>query len=53
MEALYPAMMAAAVGNISELQGAVDRVAAASQKRNRDNIAKAYADEANGVGPRP
>jgi hypothetical protein len=35
MEALYPAMMAAFVDNISDLQRSADGAAAASQKRDR------------------
>lgn len=49
MARIYPAMSAAAVSNIGNLQSSVDQVHAAEQQRSRSNIEKAYRDEAAGV----
>jgi len=45
---VYPAMTAAAVANMGSLRASADEAAAASEKQDRDNIAKAYRDEAEG-----
>lgn len=45
---VYPAMMAATMANMGNLRASADAAAAASEKSDRDNIAKAYADEAAG-----
>lgn len=48
MATLYPHMMEASVANIGRLQASADEAAAASEQLERDNIARAYADEAAG-----
>jgi hypothetical protein len=48
LAAVYPAMMKAVFANLGRLQSSVDAVHAESQKRARDNIDKAYAEEAAG-----
>lgn len=46
---VYPAMTAATMANMGKIQASADDAAAASEKEARDNIEKAYRDEANGV----
>jgi hypothetical protein len=48
MSAIYPATAAATVVNMSALSASADQAAAASEKADRANIDKAYADEAAG-----
>jgi hypothetical protein len=48
LASVYPEMMQAAFANLGRLQASVDAVHAESQKRARDNIDKAYEDEAAG-----
>lgn len=48
MSRIYPAMSAATLENMGSLRASVDQAAAASEKQEQDNIAKAYADEAAG-----
>ncbi len=48
MARIYPALTAASMENMGGLQASADEAAAASEKIERDNIAKAYADEAAG-----
>jgi hypothetical protein len=43
---VYPAMTAAAAANMGSLQASADEAAAASEKQDRENIQKAYRDEA-------
>jgi hypothetical protein len=49
MARIYPALSAAMVSNMGNIQASVDEVHAAEQKRNRNAIEKAYRDEAAGV----
>jgi hypothetical protein len=53
LTAVYPAMMLAMVANIGQLNDMQERDSEATRKRYRDNLAKAYADEAAGIGPKP
>jgi hypothetical protein len=53
LTAVYPAMMIATFANIGELNKMDERDSAATRKRYRDNLAKAYADEAAGIGRKP
>ena len=48
ISSVYPELMQATFANLGRLQAGFDSVHAAEQKRARDNIAKAYADEAAG-----
>lgn len=48
LSSVYPAMMAAATANMSELTSNLKRGIEADQKRQEDNIARAYEREANG-----
>ncbi|MDB5429967.1 MAG: hypothetical protein JWP35_1083 [Caulobacter sp.] len=48
MARIYPSLTAATMENMGGLRASVDQAAAASEKSDRDNIAKAYADEAAG-----
>jgi hypothetical protein len=50
---VYPAMMVATFAHIDELNKMQERDNEADRKRYRDNLAKAYAEEAAGIGPRP
>jgi len=45
---VYPSMMIATVANIGALQASADQAAAAPEKQDRENIEKAYRDEAEG-----
>jgi hypothetical protein len=45
---VYPSMTAATVANMGALQASADEAAAASAKMERENIEKAYRDEAAG-----
>ena len=45
MTPIYPAMSAAAVSNIGNLQASVDQVAASEAQRTRKNLEKAYREE--------
>lgn len=49
MARIYPALSAAMVSNMGNIQASVDEVHAAEQKRNRNAIEKAYRDEAAGL----
>ena len=49
MSRIYPAMTAATVANMGSLQSSVDQAAAASERQERENIEKAYRDEAAGL----
>jgi hypothetical protein len=49
MTRVYPAMSAAAISNMGALQASVDQAAAADAQRSRNNMEKAYRDEAAGV----
>ena len=53
LAAVYPAMMVAMVANIGQLNDMDERDSEATRKRARDNLAKAYSDEAAGIGPKP
>ena len=53
LAAVYPAMMLAMVANIGQLNDMDERASEATRKRYRDNLAKAYADEAAGIGSKP
>jgi hypothetical protein len=53
LAAVYPAMMLAMVANIGQLNDMDERDSEATKKRARDNLAKAYSDEAAGIGPKP
>ena len=53
LTAVYPAMMLAMVANIGQLNDMDERDSEATRKRARDNLAKAYSDEAAGIGPKP
>ena len=53
LTAVYPAMMVAMLANIGQLNDMDERDSEATRKRYRDNLAKAYADEAAGIGPKP
>ena len=53
LTAVYPAMMVAFLANIGQLTDMDERDSEATRKRARDNIAKAYRDEAAGIGPKP
>jgi len=46
--AVYPQLAAATAANIGTISRQLDEAAAASRKRDEDNIKKAYADEAAG-----
>ncbi|MBR0754617.1 hypothetical protein JQ604_20725 [Bradyrhizobium jicamae] len=48
MTRVYPAMSAAVVSNMGNLQASADQAAAASERENRRNYEKAYRDEAAG-----
>lgn len=48
MSRIYPAMTAATVANMGALQASADQAAAASERSDREAIAKAYRDEAAG-----
>jgi len=45
---VYPALAAATAANMSSIQASADQAAAASQKMDRENMEKAYRDEAAG-----
>ncbi len=45
---IYPSMMVAAIANMGSIRASADEAAAASEKEARDNIAKAYREEAEG-----
>jgi histidyl-tRNA synthetase len=49
MARIHPALSAAMVSNLSNVQASIDEVHAAEQKRSRNTIEKAYRDEATGV----
>lgn len=49
MARVYPALSAAVVSNMGNIQASLDEVHAAEQKRNRNAIEKAYRDEAAGM----
>jgi hypothetical protein len=49
--AVIPAMFVAFFANIGDLNAAQERDIQATRNRYRDNLAKAYADEAAGIGP--
>ena len=51
LSSIYPAMMAATAANFSKLNANLMRGIEADRKRIEDNIAKAYAREANGTSP--
>jgi hypothetical protein len=51
--AVIPAMMVAMLANMGDLNEMQERDSQATRKRYRDNLAKAYADEAAGIGPKP
>ena len=53
LTAVYPAMMVAFLANIGQLNDMDERDSEATRKRARDNLAKAYSDEAAGIGPKP
>ena len=53
LTAVYPAMALAIVANIGRLNDMDEQDSEATRKRYRDNIAKAYSDEAAGIGPKP
>jgi hypothetical protein len=53
LTAVYPAMMVAMLANIGQLNDMDERDSEATRKRARDNLAKAYSDEAAGIGPKP
>jgi len=53
LAAVYPAMMVAFLANIGQLNDMDERDSEATRKRARDNLAKAYRDEAAGIGPKP
>jgi hypothetical protein len=46
---VYPAMMTATLSNIGLLKSSADEAAAASERLARENIKKAYRDEAAGI----
>jgi hypothetical protein len=48
LSAVYPEMMQAAFANLGNIQASVNEVHAAEMKKARDNIDKAYAEEAAG-----
>jgi hypothetical protein len=48
ISAIYPATAAATVVNMGAISASADQAAAASEKADRANIDKAYADEAAG-----
>jgi hypothetical protein len=47
--AILPATMAATAANIGRINADIDRIAEADQRRQRENIDRAYRDEAAGV----
>ncbi len=53
LTAVYPAMMVATLANIGQFKKMYERDSEAARKRDRENLAKAYADEAAGIGPKP
>jgi hypothetical protein len=53
LTAVYPAMMVAFLANIGQLNDMDEHDSEATRKRARDNLAKAYSDEAAGIGPKP
>jgi hypothetical protein len=53
LTAVYPAMMVAMLANFGQLNDMDESDSEATRKRARDNLAKAYADEAAGIGPKP
>lgn len=48
MSRVYPSMMAATMANMGSLRASADEAAAASERAARENIAKAYREEAEG-----
>jgi hypothetical protein len=46
-------MMLAFLANFGQLNDMDERDSEATRKRARDNLAKAYSDEAAGIGPKP
>src|SRR5262249_17913319 len=53
LSVVFPAMFVAVFANIGEMNKMQERDNEATRKRYRDNFAKAYADEAAGIGRRP
>lgn len=49
MARIYPAMGAAAAANIGAISGQMEEAGKAMQRRDRENIEKAYRDEARGI----
>ncbi|HYI63300.1 MAG TPA: hypothetical protein VEW71_00290 [Allosphingosinicella sp.] len=46
---IMPATVAAAAANIGRISQDMDRIAEADQRRQRDNIERAYREEAAGI----